>query len=488
MHIYREEEIHAADANAAKNGLSVNALMETAGRSLFYAMRQYVRQTDRILVLCGRGNNGGDGIVLARYFRQFGYDAELVFPFGLPKAEAAAEHFRYYRNLHFPYGTTWEKDGRYDVIVDAMLGVGTKLPLKKDVAEVLSWCNAQNALRLAVDLPTGVTADSGEAEEAFRADITFTLHGYKPSAFLYPSGKYYGKISVLDIGLPHSSKWRVWGREDVRRTLKRRDPFSHKGSFGTGLLVAGSDEMPGCAILAGSAAMRVGIGKLMIGTTKYAASIVSPRLPEATYWQINHQSGEALRLPEGVDAVAVGPGIADADFIERFLTEIWPKEIPLVLDAGALQPRNWTKRKAPTVITPHPGEMARLTGLMVEEIQRNRIKVASDFAVRNGMIVVLKGKDTVIALPDGTGFVNLTGNPGLAKGGSGDALTGMILGLVASEPDPVAAVANAVYLHGLCADELLKEESERAIMAGEISATIGRVLRSLAETEENGSY
>ncbi|OUM89874.1 MAG: NAD(P)H-hydrate dehydratase [Caldibacillus debilis] len=305
---------------------------------------------------------------------------------------------------------------------------------------------------------------------------------------MYPSGKYYGKISVLDIGLPHSSKWRVWGREDVRRTLKRRDPFSHKGSFGTGLLVAGSDEMPGCAILAGSAAMRVGIGKLMIGTTKYAASIVSPRLPEATYWQINHQSGEALRLPEGVDAVAVGPGIADADFIERFLTEIWPKAIPLVLDAGALQPRNWTKRKAPTVITPHPGEMARLTGLKVEEIQRNRIKVASDFAVRNGMIVVLKGKDTVIALPDGTGFVNLTGNPGLAKGGSGDALTGMILGLVASEPDPVAAVANAVYLHGLCADELLKEESERAIMAGDISATIGRVLRSLAETEENGSY
>lgn len=478
MYIYKEKEIREADLRANQNGLPVETLMESAGRGLFYKIKEIVTPNQKILILSGTGNNGGDGIVLARYLKQHDYQVDLVFPFGEPKSEVARKHLQFYQSVGF----TWSQnipEEKYDVIIDCMLGVGTKLPLRDTYKTVVEWCNNQDGVKIAVDLPTGVMADSGECDISFQAQYTFALHGIKPSAFLIPSGKYYGKVDSVDIGLPQTSKWKVWTEQDVKYSLHKRDPFSHKGTFGTGLLVAGTDEMPGSAVLAASGAMKMGIGKLMVGTSKYVASLIVQQVPEATFTFNGLDKLADGEILERIHGIAIGPGLTDQEKIERALSNIWKTDLPVVLDAGALYKRTYPKRDAPIIITPHPGEFSRLTNLSTKEIQKNRLEYASNYALEHGVIVVLKGLNTVIAFPDGTGIINPTGNAGLAKGGSGDTLTGMILALICTEQDIKAAVANAVYLHGLCADELMKSENERTIVASQLPDVLGKVLNGL---------
>lgn len=478
MWIYNESDIRDADNTAAKNGLLGNTLMELAGRGLFEKIKNIIMRTDRILLLCGRGNNGGDGIVLARYLKQAGYDVQLIFPFGEPMTDPAKEHFLYYKSLGY---TSAKEVGNqnYDTIVDALLGVGTRLPLNKPFQNLLEWCNRQKALRIAIDLPTGILADRGEVEIAFKAHYTFSLHGYKPATFLSPSYQYFGKVESVDIGLPHKSNWRIWTAEDVNRTLHKREDDSHKGTFGTGLLVAGTDEMPGSALLAGLGAMKIGIGKLTIATSSYVAGIIATKLPEATFLHGGLQALATNSFPTNIKAMAIGPGLTDEHVIEHLLEKVWGFDMPIILDAGALYKRTYTTRKAPVIITPHPGEFSRLTGYSVKEIQANRLHLASTYAKENNLIVVLKGARTVIAYPDGTGFINTTGNAALAKGGSGDTLTGMILGLICSEDDIKSALNNAVYLHGSCADELVRDNNERTIVASDLTSELGAVLNRL---------
>jgi hydroxyethylthiazole kinase-like uncharacterized protein yjeF len=475
MFIYSEAEIRKADRQAEEKGLSITVLMENAGRSLYEAIRDKVSKTETIAVLSGTGNNGGDGIVLARYLQQNGYAASLLLPLGEPKTNAALEHFHYYKSCGYK-AVNWDDQQQYDVIVDALLGIGTRPSLTGDVKEIVMWANKQQAKRIAVDIPTGVTADSGKVEEAFLADYTFCLHGMKYSMFS-EAARYYGKTESLNIGLPHESKWRVWTDEDVKQTFLQRSVFSHKGTFGTGILLAGSDEMPGSALLAALGAMRSGIGKLTVGTTSFVASILAARLPEATYWFDGLEKTAAGEFPDKIQAAAIGPGIADEEAVERALQYLFVKPVPLVLDAGALKNRKYPKRPAVTVLTPHPGEFSRMTGRSVKEIQENRIAYASEYACQHQVVVVLKGRHTVIAFPDGSGFVNPTGNAGLAKGGSGDTLTGILLAFLCTYLDEKAAIANAVYVHGLCADVWKKEKAEASLIASDLSDLLPHVLK-----------
>lgn len=480
MYIYREADIHEADRRAHRNGLSTNALMETAGRSLYEAIRPLLNEEDRILILAGKGNNGGDGVVLARYLHMNQFHVDLVFPFGLPESATSKEHFTYYRSLHYPFRMELDRTRTYTVIIDALLGVGTRLPLNEDYRKLLNWCNGENVLRIAIDLPTGVLADTGEADIAtFQADYTFSLHGYKRSSFLLPAARYYGKVDALEIGMPQSGDWKIWTEDDAKRTLRRRDAHAHKGSFGTGLLFAGTDEMPGCALLAGLGAMRMGIGKLVIATTTKTQKFIGNTLPEATYWIDGLKECAEGEMLEDIAAVAIGPGLTDEETVKKALEHLWETELPLILDAGALLPGKFPLRTAPVIITPHPGEFSRMTGYSIPEIQKNRLELASQFAVDHQLIVVLKGMHTVIAFPDGTGLVNSSGNPALAKGGSGDTLTGMLLALVATEKDLKQAVANAVFLHGLCADEYVKRKEERTMLASDITDYLGTVLHQI---------
>lgn len=474
MYIYTEQDIRFADEQAVHNGLNIVALMENAGRALFEEVVKRISKEMHILILAGKGNNGGDGIVLARYLQQAGYHADLVFPIGKPKTEAAKTHLHIY-NSSFPYFE--QQAGHYDVIIDALLGVGTKLPLKAELLSVIQWANEQNAIRIAVDLPTGVEADRGNTSIAFRADYTFALHGLKPSAFLQPSAEYYGIVKAVDIGLPHQSKWRIWTEKDVLNTFPGRPRSAHKGTFGTGLLVAGSDEMPGSACISAIGALRSGIGKLVIATSKFAAGIIAGQLPEATYYFDGINKVIAKQFPEKMQAAAIGPGLEDFATVEKALENLYETNVPLVIDAGALQQREYPKRKAPIIVTPHPGEFCRMTGISMSELQANRLSLASEYAETNDVIVVLKGANTVIAFPDGTGFVNDTGNASLAKGGSGDALTGIVLAFLCTHDDPKSAVANAVFIHGACADEWVKEKAMASLLASDFSRLLPIVIK-----------
>ncbi len=474
MYIYRGEEIKAVDRQAESYGMDTFTLMENAGRSLFLALQHKVAKQQRILLLAGRGNNGGDAIVLARYLNNNGYKAELAFPFGEPQTDTALKHLNYFRNCGYK---TSEISGSYDVIIDGLFGVGTRLPLPDSVAAMIEWINGEDAFRIAIDVPTGVLANCGDVGTAVRADITYSLHGYKPSAFDEGSIDYYGEVEVLDIGLMQDSKWRIWTESDVAATFLKRNASSNKGTYGTGCLIAGNDEMPGSAMLASLGAMRMGIGKLIVGTTPHAANIIAHHVPECTFLQDGLKKVAAGNIPKGVKAVAIGPGLTEKSRLEVALDLLFESNLPLVLDAGALDERSYPSRQAPIIVSPHPGEFSRMTGMSVADIQRNRLQSASDYAVRNGVIVVLKGRNTVIAFPDGTGYINRTGNAALAKGGTGDTLTGMLLACVTAYHDIRAAVCNAVYLHGACADYWSGTQATTSMLASDIGMILPTVLK-----------
>ncbi|MBT2634102.1 NAD(P)H-hydrate dehydratase [Pseudomonas sp. ISL-88] len=266
-----------------------------------------------------------------------------------------------------------------------------------------------------------------------------------------------------------------WTEKDVKDTLPKRDAASHKGTFGTALLLAGSDDMPGAAILAGLGAMRSGAGKLVIGTSAGVIPLIVPVLPEATYWRDGWEKAAAGQLKETYRAAAVGPGLPQTEEVQRAADHLLQAECPVVLDAGAITKRSYPARKAPTILTPHPGEFSRMTGIPIKELQQHRAEYAAEWSKRLNVTIVLKGNETIIAFPDGECRRNTTGNGALAKGGTGDTLTGMILGMLCCHKEPKHAVLNAVRLHGACAELWTEGRSAHTLLAHELSELLPRV-------------
>ena len=470
MFIYTSKQIKDIDSLAEQKGMSLFALMENAGSGLFRQIIEVITRDEKVVILAGKGNNGGDGIVLARYLKNKGFDAVLIFPLGLPKTKTAREHLAYYQACGYEIDA-FTKDIRADVVVDGLLGVGSQLPLRADVAEITDWINQHHKV-IAIDLPTGVFSDTGDVDEhAVHAQYTYALHGFKPSTFLFPSSEYFGETKVVDIGLQQKSDWRVWTDRDVRETLPKAFGNTHKGTFGTGLLIGGCDEMPGSVALAAIGAVRFGIGKLSVATTKHASLFIGSFVPEATFIYDNPFSNEQQTF----SSIAIGPGLNPNEELEDTIIEVLKQPLPVILDAGALSSRSYKKRHAPTILTPHPGEFNRLTGKSSMEIQSNRIQLAQRFAQEHDVTVVLKGSYTVIAYPDGTGIINLTGNRALSKGGTGDTLTGMLLASVNTHEGVKEAVANTVFLHGACADEWIKNHGVQTMSAHDFDSLLPEI-------------
>lgn len=477
MYVFTERDIRNIDQRAIEEGFSMFSLMENAGRGIYLEVKKLLTKKDRILILAGRGNNGGDGIVLARYLKQDGYNVSLTFPIGEPKASVAKRHLHFYKQQSYQIDS-WNPEENYDVIIDSLLGIGTKLPLTSTLTEILAWCNHKKALKIAIDLPTGVLSNTGETKQAFQTNYTFCIHGIKPSAFHLPACEYYGHIKVIDIGIKQTSQIQLITKERVQKTFPKRKRAGHKGTFGTSIIIAGSDNMPGSALLSAIGAIRTGTGKLTLATSKLAAKIIATRVPEATFL-FNKQGERTIDLlPDQARAIAIGPGIDPLD-AKPMLKRLLKINIPLVVDAGALLPLEQWKcpnRKAPIILTPHPGEFSRLTGESIQRIQANRIEMAKNFATYHAVTVVLKGENTVIAYPNGEVLINRTGNNALAKGGSGDVLTGMITSMLTTHDHWKDAVTNAVYLHGLCADEWIKTHSSSSMVASDFDHLLPKIL------------
>lgn len=255
----------------------------------------------------------------------------------------------------------------------------------------------------------------------------------------------------------------------VHETLPNRKVTGHKGTFGRSLLIAGSDEMPGSVALSAIGAIRSGTGRLVVATTEAALPIVTAHVPEATFIKNGLEKIAAGDIPNDIAAAGIGPGLVDEDLTEQALEQLFQLDIPLVIDASALNKRNSWQAKGPVILTPHPGEFSRMTGYSTTDINQNRIEYSRAYAEEHDIIVVLKGKHTVIAFPNGTTYVNPTGNTALSKAGTGDVLTGMMTSFLATHKRVEYAVVNAVYIHGLCADIWAEKRSEATMTASDFA-------------------
>ncbi len=507
-------------------------LMEAAGKSaaeLF--LEQYGRRRTtpprRVCVLCGKGNNGGDGFVVARHLKEEA-DQVDVYLFANPrelKGDAAKNLQRWEetggKSISLTSETEWEKNwpaiASADVIIDAMLGTGIRGGATGLLAHVIKDVNrlSRNATTarpgwiVAVDTPSGLPSDGGAAEgPVLRAHFTVTFTAPKVGQLISPDAVCCGQIFVRRIGTPEALVEEVgkgtlrWsGPEEFAELPLVRPWDSHKGKYGNVLLVAGSVGKSGAAILGGQAALRAGAGLLTLGIAEPILAIVAASQPEymteplvatstGTISLAAMKSGRFAEILSGKTVLAMGPGLGTHPETQEFIRSVASSvEVPLILDADGLNAfadhgAELAKRKtAHLVVTPHPGEMSRLLGVSIPDVERDRVKTASDAARQWNAAVVLKGFHTIFAAPDGRVFVNTTGTPGLAKGGSGDVLTGLLAGLIGQfgANDLLRVAALAVYLHGVAAELLTQQSDASGVVAGEVADAIPYARRKLLE-------
>ncbi|TCI59020.1 NAD(P)H-hydrate dehydratase [Exiguobacterium sp. SH3S1] len=464
--IYTASDIKRADEQAFAHGTTPEALMERAALAL--TNRLAIRAEASVLVVCGRGNNGGDGWVIARELHRRGYDVSVWAPLGEPKSPEALTHAALAKQVV----PVVDNPRQADYIIDALFGVGLDGPVTGKARDVITWMCDQAATVIAVDVPSGVPSDETSRFDghAIKADQTLTLHGYKRSAFLNQTAPFYGKVERIDIGLPETSNWRVLTEADFDRGLLSRDPYGHKSTYGHGQLVGGSRHLIGAPFLAAQAALRSGLGLLDLAVPAEAMALAAT-LPEAMFYEID-------AIPDArYAATAIGPGMVEDERLTNAWQAVKKRTTPIIVDAGALT-KEHLQASGPLTLTPHPGELARLTGQTVEMIEADRFKAASDFARQHGVHLILKGTYTLIVSPDGTGAVNTVAAPALSKGGSGDVLTGMLLALWARsariEPEQPPN-EQAVLWHALAARSASERIHPASVLASDVIEAIGRV-------------
>ena len=484
-------------------------LMERAGEEVVAAVEAHVAsRPGAATVLCGRGNNGGDGWVVARLLQRRGWDvAGFLFARVDDVAGDARTNLGRAREAGVAVAQVldaggWDPGRRRlaagGLVVDALFGTGLKRPLAGLLATVADDINAAGGPVVAIDLPSGLLTDlSCPPGPCLRATLTVTLGASKLALALRPEPA--GQLVVADIGIPADVISAVDGPrielltpEAMRSAVPVRAAESHKGNFGRVAIVAGSRGRTGAARLAGLGALRSGAGLVTVATPASCLAMVAQ---EPEYMTLGLPDEEGVATGAGIedllagpwDVVAAGPGLGTGSGCRAIVQALLgrPGRGPLVLDADALtvcaeEPDRLRGRpEAPVVITPHPGEMARLAGVTVADIQRDRVGAAHGFAADHGVHVVLKGARTVVAAPDGDVSINTTGNPGMATGGSGDVLTGVVAAWLGQVEDAGAAVVLAVYLHGLAGDLAAREMGETGLIARDVARHLGPAVEKL---------
>lgn len=461
--IYTAAEIKLIDRTAIQNGMPEEVLMERAASAIVSHIR--IESQSTILVICGTGNNGGNGWVVARELAMRGHEVSVWSPLGKSKYEAAAIHASYASVfLHLV-----ERPIETDVIIDALFGVGLSGPVTGHAREVIEWVNRQSTPVISIDIPSGIPSDHTRNFDGMSiwATYTYALHGFKRSTFLNRTAPYYGKVERVDIGLPNTSDWKVLTNDDFDRSLLQRNPFSHKTTYGHGMLIGGSRHFLGAPFLGGRAAIRSGIGLLRLSIPREASSLIST-LPEAMYQQHTDV------VEQSYDALAIGPGMVEGEALNLIWQYAKQQPCPVILDAGALSTERLETR-GPLTLTPHPGEFSRLTGKSVEEIEADRFTIACEFAKRHRVHLILKGTYTLIVTPDGTGAVNTVEASALAKGGSGDVLTGILLALWARKEKPSSPNEQAVLWHALAAKSISQTIHPASVLASDLIEELGRM-------------
>ncbi|CAN5796201.1 NAD(P)H-hydrate dehydratase [soil metagenome] len=487
-------QMAAADKAAAESGIASADLMDRAGRAVGRAAVAHLGGAygRRVTVLCGKGNNAGDGFVAAGYLARRGAACRVVLmadPGDLRgDAKDAFDKMQGSGARVLPYDPSrlLRELERSDLVVDAMLGTGFKGALDGAMADAAAAANAAAAPVLALDIPSGVNGETGQVQtEAVRAFKTVTLGALKTGLLLQPGASYAGEVLVEDIGIPDEMMQAglfLAGARDLEGVIPARLPTAHKRSTGKVLVVAGSISMAGAAILAANGALRAGAGLVRMAVPECIRSSAGPQVIEALTAGMPDTAkgafsfdavGPVVELAGQMQVVALGPGIGKDTETMNFVTEVLNAvDRPVVLDADAIcafqgHPEALKERPAPTIITPHAGELARLLGRTPEQIDAGRIPAAQEAARRTGAVVLLKGFRTVVARPDGRTVMVDAGGPVLSTGGSGDVLTGVIAAL-ATGMDPFTAAWAGACLHGLAGDALAGWMGDRGVVAQDL--------------------
>jgi NAD(P)H-hydrate epimerase len=485
------------DRRTSGMGIPGIVLMENAGHRVveFLAERFAPLSAQRIVVLCGKGNNGGDGLVIARQLHtRFSPQALHVVLLAAPeelKGDAAAN----YRMLAACGCPVWREipaEARLaTLVVDALLGTGISGPATGAMLEGIREINGGFPLAqvVAVDIPSGMPSDSGDPVGEFvRASYTVTFTAPKAGQVLPPNCDHVGELVVGHIGSPPELYEDVWlsllEPEMFEELLAPRPPGGHKGTFGHVLVVAGGPGKTGAAAMTGLGALRAGAGLVTVASDASAIPVIASHAPELMTAPLDELDG----LVEGKTVIAMGPGLGRGPDIEALVTRtVRQFAQPMVLDADALGWQATENDGLPhiRILTPHPGEMSRLTGKTTAEIQSDRVGAARAFATGRRVTLVLKGQRTVIAFPDGRVWINPTGTPALGTGGSGDVLTGMIAGFLAQFPSqPDQAVAAAVYLHGLAGEIGARALGEKCLIATDILRYLPDAMEECADVSD----
>jgi ADP-dependent NAD(P)H-hydrate dehydratase / NAD(P)H-hydrate epimerase len=520
MKLLTADEMRSLDREAIeKYGVPGLTLMENAGRGAGeYFSRFFERlRPGPVLIFCGKGNNGGDGYVIARHMENRGWQARLLV---LAKREDIAGDARVNLDILHNSGAdiVYAPDQEsleavlpsqcgFRLIVDAIFGNGLASEIRGHFAEAVDWINASGLPVAAVDMPSGVNADTGAVlGRCVQAACSATFAFPKVGQMIHPAASYGGEIRTVDIGMPKMLLESVADRHvfvdvnEVRPLLPERRETGHKGTFGHLLIVAGSTGKTGAAALAAEGGMRAGAGLVTLACPLAVHDILETKLTEAMTVPLPDMDGalslmafeQILALAEAKQVLAVGPGLGTSEetrVLVRRLVRACP--VPMVIDADGLNALAENtqvlleRREQPVVLTPHPGEMARLTGKDVAEIQADRIGAARDFAKRFNVVLVLKGARTLTAFPDGRIRINGSGNPGLASGGMGDVLTGLIGGFIAQGLGAEDAAVLGVFLHGMAADRLAVVLGHAGMVASDILPEIPVTLHSLRQKEEH---
>lgn len=495
MHILTSAQVKQLENGIVNEQRQHIKLMETAGGSVAKFIHDKFGSMGRsVAVVCGRGNNGGDGFVAAQKLFEGGASVRILLADGMPTADDAYDLLGRSERAGIKVLSWQEEDQREEfawcidkagIIVDAVFGVGFHGEPDEEMSEIFKLINLSKAEVVAIDVPSGVIADTGEVcENAVVAEYTVTFTAMKPAHVIYPGAEFCGTVFTAPIGIGEEDILAVEPTlntidyQSIRLCFDVRKHNTYKGSYGTLLEVCGSYGMAGAAVLAGKAAAQSGVGLVRMVVPGRIYPIVAGHLIDPVFVPLKTADSGTLRGSdadeiaaqlEGCTAALIGCGLGKGEDVKAIVRKlIETSEIPLVLDADALNAVAEDidvlhHAKAPIIITPHPGEMAHLMRMEPGEVQSNRLNIATDFAQEFGVYVVLKGANTICAMPDGRTYVNLTGNPGMSKGGSGDVLAGIIASFLAQGMSPSDAAQCGVYIHGAAGDHAARQFSQRAM-------------------------
>ncbi len=491
-------------------GIPSPVLMENAGRAAYRLMKQkYLTGVQRVAVVCGRGNNGGDGFVIARYALRDGFATQvfLLGDAGGVKGDAKLNMDLYTRLGGQIVTVTAEKAtdlsglAAFDLIVDAIFGTGLSKEVGGVERQAIDEINRAGKTVVSVDIPSGLDGRTGRPlGAAVRADATYTFAYPKLGCVLFPGAAYVGNLTVVDISLPCSAEREIGFEAELldgalmRQIIRERLPWEHKGSFGHVAVIAGSTGKTGAAAMSSEAALRIGAGLVTLLCPGSLNGIMEVKLTEVMTYPVEDGGRgffplsayeEIAHFVEDKDVIVIGPGLSAQDetraLVRKVFTEI---DKPFVVDADGINsfqghPDLLSRRGPKAVFTPHPGEFARLVGSDAATVNQQAMEMGQRFAKEHGVHLVLKGARTWIFGPSGGAFLNITGNPGLAKGGSGDILTGFLGGLAGQGYSLLDAALLAVYLHGYIADDWAVQRSNLDLLATDLLGGVAGAIRAI---------